>query len=334
LSEPAKTIELQVADKLDCQIAQSTARKFAQAVGFEETPSEEIVIAVAELASNLIRHAGSGTLTFRIVQANGQSGLDIESQDKGPGIYDIDGSMADGFSTAGGLGLGLGTVNRLMDDLEINSTPHLGTRIACRRWLREQPPDRTYKWEVGVATRARNYAPANGDAFIVKEWGNTLLAGVIDGLGHGEHAQDAALTAQRYVMGHYDRPLEDIFAGVTRACRSTRGVVMALAKFETPTQMSFSNFGNIEVKAWSGTTRLQFHVQRGILGIEARKANVQQLTWAPGWLLAMHSDGVRSNWQWSDLSSFNREPAQVTAHRILHDFGKMDDDATVVLIRS
>lgn len=323
-----------MADKLDCQIAQTTGRKFAKGIGFDERASEEIVIVVSELASNLVRHAGSGTLTFRSVQANGQTAMEVESLDKGPGIYDIEGSMVDGFSTAGGLGLGLGTVNRLMDDLEINSTPHLGTRIASRRWLREHPGDRTYTWDVGVATRARNYAMANGDAFIVKEWGNALLVGVIDGLGHGEQAQEAALTAQRYVLGHYDRPIEDIFTGVDRACRSTRGVVMALARFDTPTQMSFSNFGNVEVKAWSDSTKLGFPVQRGILGVDGRKANVQQVPWKPGWLLALYSDGVRSSWQWSDIPSFAKEPAQITAHRILHEYGKLDDDATVVLIRS
>jgi len=325
---------MQVVDLIDCHLAQKTARKLVKSLGFREAEGEEIVIATSELASNLIRHAGSGSLTFKPLQIDGQAGLEIESQDQGPGIIDVDQSMTDGYSTAGGLGLGLGTVNRLMDELEINSTPERGTRIACRRWVRPPIKERTFKWDVGAATYSRRFAPCNGDAFVIKEWGSSLLVGLIDGLGHGQAAQEAALTAQRYVLAHYDRPLDMIFAGTARACRSTRGVVMALARFESPTFLKFASIGNVEVRALCGEKKTNFLAQRGILGADQLKATVHEFQWDPNWLLILHSDGLRGPWQWEDFAGLDRDPAQAIAQRFLRKLATHDDDATIVAVRS
>jgi hypothetical protein len=86
--------------------------------------------------------------------------------------------------------------------------------------------------EFGVATRPRTFGAVNGDAFVVKPWARSVLAGIIDGLGHGQFAHRAAQTARQYVESHFDQPLDQIFRGTGRACRATRGVVMALARFD------------------------------------------------------------------------------------------------------
>ncbi len=109
--------------------ARRAAREIANVVGFDEKATEEIVIVASELASNITRHAGRGALLFTKVTQHGRDGIQIESQDSGPGITDVNEVLADGFSTMGGLGYGLGTVNRLMDEFEINSKrkPRAGT---------------------------------------------------------------------------------------------------------------------------------------------------------------------------------------------------------------
>ena len=83
--------------------------------------------------------------------------------------------------------------------------------------------------EFGAATRSYRLLPENGDAFIIQQWEGHALGGLIDGLGHGELAQKAAQTARHYVEHHFDQPLANIFLGVGRACRATRGVVMTLS---------------------------------------------------------------------------------------------------------
>ena len=73
------------------------------------------------------------------IQTDGRMGIQIASEDEGPGIVDVEQALTDGYSTSDSLGLGLGTVNRLMDDLEISSGPAGGLCIVCQRWLRPKP---------------------------------------------------------------------------------------------------------------------------------------------------------------------------------------------------
>lgn len=335
MKHPAvETAEISISDQIDCRVAQATARKFAEELGFPPKEIEEIALVTSELATNLVRHAGSGTLSFEGLIDHDPVGIQIESQDRGPGITDVEQSLTDGFSTRGGLGLGLGSVNRLMDELEINSTPGLGTRIACRRWKRPAKSLYQARWDVGVATRSRRDAPANGDAYIVKEWNESLLVGVIDGLGHGEPAQKAAIAAQRYVIDHFDRPLESICEGVNRACRATRGVVMALARFTTPSELEFVNHGNIEIRAWSGDERRHFIARRGIFGAEPQEVKVQRHDWQAGWILALHSDGLDPRWTWENVPDFHATLAQPLATHLLRRFDKDEDDATVVVVKT
>ena len=330
---PLEPRQLPIADVLDCASAQQCARRMALALGFSESASEEVVLAVAELAANLVRHAGQGLLTVRPLQAAMQSGIEIETEDRGPGIEDIESSFADGYSTRGGLGYGMGTVNRLMDEMDVNSEPGLRTRIVARRFLR--PPDEPgfRAWETGAATRSRRLDPHNGDAFVIREWQGNLLAGVIDGLGHGEDAQRAALAAQRYVQTHYDLPLDRIFSGAGRACRGTRGVVMALARFNSGGKMSFATLGNIEARAWNGPEIVRFEAQRGILGLHEPVVSVYEHPWSSKWMLVLHSDGVSSHWQWYDFPGLERESPQMVASRLLRSLASENDDATIVVAR-
>jgi anti-sigma regulatory factor (Ser/Thr protein kinase)/serine/threonine protein phosphatase PrpC len=333
-SEPLEEQQLPIAELLDCATAQQGARRLTLALGFSESACEEIVLAVAELAANLVRHAGRGLLTLRPLQSPMQAGIEIETQDNGPGIEDIDRSFTDGYSTRGGLGYGMGTVNRLMDEMDISSEPGLSTRIVARRWLRAEAGFSGVRvWETGAATRSRRFAPHNGDAFVIREWQGNLLAGVIDGLGHGELAQKAALAALRYVQSHHDLPLDRIFTGAGRACLGTRGAVMALARFDSNGNMHFASLGNIEARAWSGTERVHPEVQRGILGLNQTVVSVHEHRWNPQWMLVLHSDGLSSHWQWHEFPGLEKETAQAASHRLLRSLADEDDDATVVVVR-
>jgi anti-sigma regulatory factor (Ser/Thr protein kinase) len=195
LMEVATSTQISIDQLFDCAMAQQTARQIASGLGFGEQASEEIVLVVAELTSNLVKHAGCGAITLRPLNDGEKIGIEVETEDHGPGMRDVEEAFKDGYSTGGGLGYGLGTVNRLVDELEVSSTAALGTRILCRRWLGAKAEmAMVHDWQVGVATRPRRLAAANGDAFVIHEWNGRLLAGVIDGLGHGEPAQEAALS--------------------------------------------------------------------------------------------------------------------------------------------
>jgi anti-sigma regulatory factor (Ser/Thr protein kinase) len=328
-----------VAHASDVQVVRRAARDMAMALGFDTKGSEEIVIAVSELASNLVRHAQGGTLTLMPVNDGGRVGLQIESHDLGPGIADVEQATADGFSTAGSLGAGLGAVNRLMHQFDITSQRGVspGTHIVCTRWLRlDEPPLRPCPLEFGAATRAYPTMPVNGDAFVIKRWGASALVSVIDGLGHGQYAHRAALTARHYVETHFDQSLEAIFRGVGRACRATRGVVMALVRFDfggPGIRFSVANVGNIEARLFGSATRPQFIVRRGIVGGNAPNPQVTEHRWQAGMVMVLHSDGVTSRWGLADFPTLATESATTLAQSLLRALANEHDDATIVVVR-
>jgi anti-sigma regulatory factor (Ser/Thr protein kinase) len=328
-----------VATASDVYMACRAAREMALAIGFDAKVSEEIGIAVSELASNLVKYARGGKLTLRPVNDGGRDGVQVESSDSGPGIADVEQAMADGFSTSGSLGCGLGAVNRLMDQFDIRSRPGVGagTHIVCTRWLRvDEPRLSPCPLEFGAATRAYPMLPVNGDAFVIKRWRASALVSVIDGLGHGQYAYRAAQIARQYVETHVDQPLDAIFRGVERACRSTRGIVMALVRFDFAgdgIRFSFASVGNIEARVLGGQARQQFIIRRGIVGGNAPNPRVTEHRWEPGTVMVLHSDGIPRHWGLADFPDLTRESAAAMAQRLLRVLAKGHDDATIVVVR-
>ena len=222
----AQALELAVFEPDDIIRAQAAAKRFALELGFDLTAVEEIAIVVCELASNLVRHAQGGRLTLSQAGKDQRSGIRIESSDRGPGIAHVESAMADGFSTSGSLGYGLGTINRLMDEFQITSQPLQGTYILCQKWQHaDSPPETACPLEFGVATRPFPGMEVNGDAFVIKHWGSSVLIGVIDGLGGGawSFAQASSSPMLKQVPGRQRRRKrllrpDATFAVVPRSC--------------------------------------------------------------------------------------------------------------------
>ena len=114
-----------VSEQADVLIASAAAARLAEAIGFDEHDRNEIVLAVRELAANIVRHATAGDI---VLTASDHS-LVVVAEDRGPGIADIHLAVQDGYSTAGSLGYGLGTVNRLMHEMTIDSVRGRGTTV-------------------------------------------------------------------------------------------------------------------------------------------------------------------------------------------------------------
>jgi len=340
----------------DISQAREATRLLAVEIGFDAVSCEEIAIVTSELASNLIKHAQGGSLRLAASGAGERVWIQIESQDSGPGIADVERALTDGFSTTGSLGYGLGTVNRLMDEVLITSQPRQGTQILCKRWLRKEPMTvGTFPLEFGVATCPYPGMEVNGDAFVIKRWGTHALVGVIDGLGHGPLAHDAAEAARQFVETHYDQPLDVLFLGVARTCHSTRGVVMALARFDfdlpvaglpsihnellqsgtknqkSGLKLTFASIGNIEQRVLSELKPMNFIVRRGVLGGSAPKVVVTEHPWDSASLLVLHSDGLRTHWRWEDFPGLVDQSAEEIARQLLRTLTKDEDDATVLV---
>lgn len=120
----------------DIVSARQKGRELASQCGFPVTDLAVIATAISELARNIVRYAMHGEIILRLVEDNGKRGVEVVATDGGPGIPDITRAMQDGYSTSGGLGLGLPGTRRLMDEFEITSDFGKGTVVTVRRWKR------------------------------------------------------------------------------------------------------------------------------------------------------------------------------------------------------
>jgi len=102
--------------------------------GFSLVDQTKMVTAASELARNAMDHGGGGTMRMEALVDGGRRGIRLVFEDHGPGIPDMALAMQDGFSTAGGLGLGLGGAKRLVNEFAIHSQPGEGTRVSVTRW--------------------------------------------------------------------------------------------------------------------------------------------------------------------------------------------------------
>jgi serine/threonine-protein kinase RsbT len=122
-------------DQSDKEQVIMTARCLAVEVGFDETNQVLIATAASELATNIVKYAKEGEVILKIIQRDRQLGIEIIARDDGPGIRDIEQVMQDNFSTSkSSLGLGLPSVQRIMDEFKIESQQGHGTIVSTLKW--------------------------------------------------------------------------------------------------------------------------------------------------------------------------------------------------------
>lgn len=109
-------------------------RERAIACRFSLVEQTKIVTAASELGRNTVQYGGGGQARISVVTNGAHRGLRLEFADQGPGIADLELALTDGYTTSGGLGLGLSGARRLSDEFEIESQPGQGTRVTIVRW--------------------------------------------------------------------------------------------------------------------------------------------------------------------------------------------------------
>jgi serine/threonine-protein kinase RsbT len=118
----------------DVVLARQTARKLATECGMRLIDLTKLVTAVSELARNTMVYGGGGDMDWQILDEDVRVGLRLTFRDEGPGIPDIKLAMTDGWTSGGGLGLGLTGAKRLVEEFELDTAPGKGTRITITRW--------------------------------------------------------------------------------------------------------------------------------------------------------------------------------------------------------
>ena len=124
----------EVRSSQDVVAVRQLVREWAVCAGFSLVDQTKIVTAASELARNTLTHGGGGTVRVEALNDGNRRGVRVAFEDRGPGIPDVEQALRDGFTTAGGLGLGLGGAKRLSSDFEIHSYPGQGSRVVITRW--------------------------------------------------------------------------------------------------------------------------------------------------------------------------------------------------------
>ncbi|NAS21288.1 SpoIIE family protein phosphatase [Herbidospora sp. NEAU-GS84] len=290
----------------------------AAAAGLPEQRVAEVAIVAAELAANVHRHAGSGTILVR----RGAGHVEIVAVDSGPGF---EAPPVEGLSSRGGLGIGLGAIRRLSDWSDVYSRPGSGTVFAVR--IGEAGP-----LDVAGLTRPMPGETTGGDAYSWRTDDETVTLLVCDGLGHGPLAASAAGAAVRAFEDAPAGPPAQLVKHVHGEISHTRGVAVAVAQARGGT-LTFAGLGNI------AATLVHQGEHRGLISLPGiaghRAAAIRQYDYplSPGALIVMHTDGLRQRWSFGDYPGLVTRRPLVIAGTLLRDLGVRRDDAGVLVAR-
>mgnify|MGYP002629477697 CR=1 FL=1 len=342
-------LSLPIDDESDIGICRRKGASLASQMGFDTVKTEEVAILISELGTNVLKHGGGkGKIVIcQIEDENKRKGIEIWCCDSGNGIPNFQQALQDGFSGKNSLGIGLGTINRFSDEIEINpitSPVFIENYFSgihdykhCLRSLKWVP---TKTWKglinnliIGAATRCHPTEQLNGDAYLVNKINKDIsVAAVIDGLGHGIEANLASERAKEQIILKTDLPLDNLMNHVHNSLRGTRGAVIGIAQINTETnKLYFSGIGNIEcfvITAEGKKTPLSFG---GIMGHNMRTPRVFEFDFKPGNTVCMYSDGITTRWSHESLNW--SDAPQKNADYILNNYSRFNDDATILIIR-
>lgn len=126
--------KMSIQSSADIVLVRQAVRQFAVELGFRLVDQTKIVTAASELARNTLDYGGGGTVKLEALEEGSRRGMRLTFEDSGPGIADIELALKDGYTTGGGLGLGLSGTKRLVNEFNIVSHVGEGTCITITKW--------------------------------------------------------------------------------------------------------------------------------------------------------------------------------------------------------
>ncbi|WP_181304896.1 ATP-binding protein [Rufibacter sp. XAAS-G3-1] len=333
-----------LADRTFQNIVRRDIGKIAEAAGFSEAEVGRVSLVVTEMATNLVKHASSkgGELLVKpICQENGKAcGIELLCLDNGPGMSDPQRMMEDGVSTFGSMGQGLGAIKRQSDFFDIYSQRGVGTVILSRIYRKGKAPKGAarseQKFQVGAVLVPKPGEKVSGDGWGLRLSHQGAYLMVLDGLGHGEHAHEAATNALHAFQQQPKQAPSEMLRAVHAAIKRTRGAVGALAHWNAEDgTLLFCGIGNIAGRLIMPDKPKSLLSYNGTLGMSMPNTlNDQQLTWERGNLMILHSDGLKSRWDLTKYPELTRHDLTLIAAVLYKDNTRTTDDTLVVVVRA
>jgi hypothetical protein len=289
-----------------------------------------VSLIASEGASNIVKHAGSGGVILGRCSRGNRVGLSLSFYDRGPGMS-LEACLPDGMSSAGTLGHGLGAIARGATRWDAFSRPGGGSVVTAELW-KESP---SFVFDVGAVC-----APYPGERVAGDGWGVESLDDdvctlmVVDGLGHGAAAADAARAALDVLGDAPQLPPGSILERAHAALRSTRGAAAAVGRLQRSSRLfTYAAAGNIAGAIWGGGAPSRSLVsQHGIVGHTMPRVREETYVMPPGASILLCSDGIKSRWELdAELAS---SKALTIATVLWRDHARGRDDATALVVRA
>jgi anti-sigma regulatory factor (Ser/Thr protein kinase) len=325
---------LRIDDSTRVAEARRHATALAHSEGLGEQAAQEVALIASEIATNVFKHAHAGEVHLTGLSVTGEAGVELLSIDRGPGMANWRECLADGYSTRGTAGTGLGAISRLADVFDVYSQPDQGTVLVARKFSAAKSRPSSERWTVGAVKVCYPGETACGDNWSIRRNGHATSFIVADGLGHGILAADASAAAVRAFHGGRADSAAPVLEAVHLALRSTRGAAVAIIRIDHGRRtVCYAGLGNI-AGVLLGGARPQFMVSHsGTAGLEVRRLQEfdYQLPAEP--VIVMHSDGLTSNWSMDSYPGLVRRHPSIIAGVLYRDASRGRDDVCVLVGR-
>ncbi len=298
--------------------------------GFVERDIQELEIVVRELLANISRHGGGeGTIVFYSRElADRLPTLIIDFMDNGPGFPDYDLSLHDNTISGFTPGGGLPSARRFCDRVELMPNSPKGAIVRITKSSSRSNPHRIGSFV--VLSKPHLGETHNGDQATVIHTNNFTLVALVDGLGHGLVAFQAAKSAITIIEQNYQVPLDQLIKIMHIELMKTRGAAVSLAKINyDPQTIDYLGIGNVNTALISNTANHLVNYN-GTVGLDISRSHVVTYKYELGMRLIMYTDGLASNWMKNQDLNIECDALQ-QAHTILSSHARPTDDATLVL---
>ena len=330
-------------------LLRSRLQAAARRMGFSEMHRENMVLVAAEMISNQIKYAG-GRGMLQIWQQPGPM-LDILALDFGPGIENLAQAQQDGYSSTKTLGKGLGSIRSLSHQSGIFTVPEVvgtsrgQTWHGCAFWSRFDPTHRSPSssnagkapvaksyFSVGLFARALSDDRYNGDRLYLEHVDKTLRWLHLDGLGHGEYAQQATNNLADLLFLSPD--VSQVINQVDRQLKSTRGAVAMLTHLDAGSMKGqILGVGDMSAYFYLNDKLQNITFAPGILGKEHKTPHVTPLVLKKQSTVITASDGIRRGWNETSFPSLLNQHPQLIAYVLGNIMGRVSDDQSLGIVR-
>lgn len=324
---------ISLSDSSSTAEARRVGARMAVELGLSETRAGEAAVIITEAARNAVVYGGGGQVLLSGIKSSSGAHMDILALDRGPGIADLTRALQDGYSTGGTPGTGLGAIQRMADTFDVFSSPK-GTAVFAR--IVQAEPSQGAQPTVNFSAFTAPYPgeAACGDNVSWESTGDRSIVLVVDGLGHGPQAAEAADEAVRIFRTYSSDAPASMITRLHDALKKARGAAAAVAEIRPSAgTLVYAGVGNIAGSILSSTLSRSLVSHNGTLGHVMARVQEFKMDWPRDGVLIMHSDGLQSRWDLSRYPGLLAKQPALIAGVLLRDFRRDRDDVSVLVMK-